>query len=325
VNAVYPLVCTGVIFFAISYFSKQTKVFSTGEYLAFNAAFGAFMGAMVSMTGTIMSLLTIVPTYERAKPILQSAPEVVSDAASPGVLSGDIEVNGLTFRYSEDSPTILSELTFRIQPGEFVAFVGPSGSGKSTLLRLLLGFETPTTGAIYYDGQDLASLDVAAVRRQLGVVLQNGQLLAGDLYSNIVGSSPLTVDDAREAARASGLEEDINRMPMGMHTIIPDGGGTLSGGQRQRLLIARAIANKPRIIYFDEATSALDNRSQSVVTGSLAQLKTTRIVIAHRLSTIIEADRIFVLTRGRIVQEGTFESLMQEEGVFKELASRQMV
>jgi ABC-type bacteriocin/lantibiotic exporter with double-glycine peptidase domain len=219
----------------------------------------------------------------------------------------------------------LSELTFRIQPGEFVAFVGPSGSGKSTLLRLLLGFETPTTGAIYYDGQDLASLDVAAVRRQLGVVLQNGQLLAGDLYSNIVGSSPLTVDDAREAARASGLEEDINRMPMGMHTIIPDGGGTLSGGQRQRLLIARAIANKPRIIYFDEATSALDNRSQSVVTGSLAQLKTTRIVIAHRLSTIIEADRIFVLTRGRIVQEGTFESLMQEEGVFKELASRQMV
>ena len=325
INSVYPLVCTGVLFFAIGYFSKEEKVLSTGEYLAFNSAFGSFMGAMVSFTGVMMSLLSIVPIYERAKPILATTPEASGNIADPGAVTGDIEVSGLSFKYTDDGPTILSNVSFHIRPGEFVAFVGPSGSGKSTLLRTLLGFEKPSAGSIFYDGQDLSSVDVTAIRRQIGVVLQNGQLLSGDIYSNIVGSSALTIEDAREAARNCGLDGDIDRMPMGMHTLIPDGGGTLSGGQRQRLLIARAIVGKPRILCFDEATSALDNRNQSIVTESLQRLKTTRIVIAHRLSTIIEADRIFVLVGGRLVQQGSFKELMAQGGVFGELASRQMI
>jgi NHLM bacteriocin system ABC transporter ATP-binding protein len=325
INAVYPVLCTAVFFFAISYFSQEKQVFSTGEFLAFNSAFGSFMGAMVSMTGTMMGLLAIVPLYERAKPILQTVPEASDTAADPGVISGDIEVSRVSFRYSEDAPAVLSDVSLRIRPGEFVAFVGPSGSGKSTMLRLLLGFEKPSSGSVFYDGQDLASLDVGAVRRQIGVVLQNGQLLAGDIFSNIVGSSGLTIEDARNASKACGLDADIERMPMGMHTLLSDGGGTLSGGQRQRLLIARAIVTKPRVLCFDEATSALDNRNQAIVTASLEQLKATRIVIAHRLSTVIAADRIFVLVGGKLVQQGKFDELMAQEGVFRELASRQMV
>ncbi len=220
---------------------------------------------------------------------------------------------------------MLQDVSLHIGAGEFVAIVGPSGCGKSTLIRLLLGFETPLAGAIYYDGQDLAGLDVEKVRRQLGVVLQNGQLIAGDIFTNIVGSSPLTVEDAWEAARMVGLDEDIAQMPMGMYTVIGEGGSTLSGGQRQRLLIARAIVNKPRILFFDEATSALDNQAQALVSKSLERLQATRLVVAHRLSTIANADRIFVLDGGRIVQSGTYEELMGQEGPFAELARRQLV
>jgi ATP-binding cassette subfamily C protein len=205
-----------------------------------------------------------------------------------------------------------------------VALVGPSGSGKSTLFRLLIGFEEPEMGSIYYDGQELAQLNIREVRRQIGVVLQNGKIMAGDLFTNIVGASTLALDDAWEAARMAGLAEDIEAMPMGMHTIISDGGGTLSGGQRQRLLIAHALVNRPRIIFFDEATSALDNRTQAVVSESLDNLKATRIVIAHRLSTIMNADKIYVMQNGRVVQQGTYEELIKSEGVFADLAKRQL-
>jgi ABC-type bacteriocin/lantibiotic exporter with double-glycine peptidase domain len=221
-------------------------------------------------------------------------------------------------------PLVLRDVSVSVFPGQFIALVGSSGSGKSTLLRLLLGFETPTSGSIYFDGQDLAGLDLQAVRRQLGVVLQNGRVLAGDIYSNIVGAAPLTIDDAWEAARRSGLDRDIEQMPMGMNTMVSEGGGGLSGGQRQRLMIARAIVGRPRILLFDEATSALDNQTQSIVSKSLENLSATRIVIAHRLSTVINADRIFVMSQGRIVQAGTYTELMKEEGVFTELAKRQL-
>ena len=238
---------------------------------------------------------------------------------------GAIEASRLRFRYKEDLPIVLNDVSFTINPGEFVAFVGHSGSGKPTLFRLLLGFEKPESGFIHFDGLDLDDIDPQALRRQMGVVLQNGRITDGDIFTNIIGTAPLSIDDAWEAARAAGLDKDIEAMPMGMHTVISEGGGGLSGGQRQRLLIARAIVHRPRILLFDEATSALDNQTQSTVSRSLEQLNATRIVIAHRLSTILHADRIFVFDQGGIVQQGTYDELMAQEGLFRDLAQRQIV
>jgi ABC-type bacteriocin/lantibiotic exporter with double-glycine peptidase domain len=212
----------------------------------------------------------------------------------------------------------------KIEPGQFIAVVGPSGSGKSSLFRLLLGFDNSEAGSIYFDGQDLSGLNMQAVRRQIGVVIQNSQLMPGSIVENIIGNTSLTMEDAWDAARKAGFASDVEQMPMGMFTVISEGGGGLSGGQRQRLMIARAIANKPRILLFDEATSALDNRTQAIVSSSLENLQATRIVIAHRLSTIINADRIFVLQGGKFVQEGTYDELMNQTGPFRELATRQL-
>jgi ATP-binding cassette subfamily C protein len=218
----------------------------------------------------------------------------------------------------------LRDLSLGVKAGQFAAIVGPSGSGKSTVFRLLLGFETPGSGAIYFDGQDLADLDMQAVRRQIGVVLQNAKLMTGSIFRNIVGDGTLTIDDAWEAARLAGLEEDLKNMPMGMHTVVSEGGGGLSGGQRQRLLIARAIVHKPQIILFDEATSALDNRTQAIVSQSLKALNATRLVIAHRLSTVMRADRIFVLDKGSLMESGTYDELMAQGGLFAQMAKRQL-
>jgi ABC-type bacteriocin/lantibiotic exporter with double-glycine peptidase domain len=241
----------------------------------------------------------------------------------PGELSGAIEVSHVSFRYEVDKPLVLKDMSFRIPAGQLIALVGPSGCGKSTLLRLLLGFEDPETGVIQYDGMDLKSLDASSVRRQMGVVLQNSFPFRGDILSNIIGSKPLTIDDAWEAARLSGLDQDIKQMPMGMHTVITESGG-ISGGQRQRLMIARAIVSKPRILLFDEATSALDNQTQAIVTRSVDGLKATRVVIAHRLSTVMHADKIIVLDQGKVVQSGAYADLIQQEGLFAELAKRQL-
>ncbi len=322
----YTVVASAVIFAAIGMllFQHGDARISTGEFIAFNAAFGAFFGALIGLAATALGLLNLVPVYERAKPILQTLPESGEGRRHPGELQGGIEVMKLGFRYG-DGPEILKDVSFSIRPGGYIALVGPSGSGKSTLFRLLLGFEKPSSGSIYYDTQDLVDLDVDALRRQLGVVLQSGQLISGDIFTNIVGTSQLTLDDAWNAARMVGLDQDIEQMPMGMHTVISEGASTLSGGQRQRILIARAIVHRPRIIYFDEATSALDNRTQAIVTESLGRLKATRIVIAHRLSTVINADRILVLQDGRIVQNGNYEKLLNEPGPFAELAKRQML
>ncbi|MBM3811093.1 MAG: NHLP bacteriocin export ABC transporter permease/ATPase subunit [Acidimicrobiia bacterium] len=324
-DTIFPTATTAAIFYFAARAMAQpgADAMTTGQFLAFNAAFGQFLGAALALSGTVLQVVNIVPTYERAKPILETLPEVPGGAGDPGVLSGAVEVQHVAFRYAPPAPLVLHDISLRIEPGEFVAFVGESGCGKSTLMRLLLGFEKPESGAIYFDRHNLAGLDLQAVRRQMGVVLQNSRLITGDIFSNIVGSSNLTIEDAWEAARMAGLDEDLKTMPMGMHTVIAETAG-LSGGQRQRLLIARAIVHRPRILIFDEATSALDNRTQEIVSRSLESLQATRIVIAHRLSTILNADRIFVLEGGRIAESGTYSELMAAGGAFAALARRQI-
>lgn len=323
-NIIVPIVGAMVLYIGIIYLGEAQKM-STGKFLAFYAAYGAFIGAILNGSHALLTIYSILPIYERTKPILQALPETNQSKLNVGKLKGNIEVSQLNFRYQPDTPLVLQDIELTLKAGEYVAFVGASGSGKSSLIRLLLGFETAESGTIFFDNHDLSQLDIRAVRRQIGVVLQDGQLIPGNILSNIIGTSPhLTVEDAWEACRMSALEEDIKRMPMGMHTVINEGASTLSGGQRQRLLIAQVLVHKPRILIFDEATSALDNRTQAVVTQSLNKLQATRIVIAHRLSTIQDVDSIVVFDKGRIVQKGTFEELMAVDGAFKTLAMRQL-
>ncbi|MFO0567734.1 MAG: NHLP bacteriocin export ABC transporter permease/ATPase subunit [Polyangiaceae bacterium] len=321
-QSVFPIFCSVVLYFLLAGGGKQ-KI-STGQFLAFSTAFGVFLAATLHVIDAALHSLVVIPMYERAKPILSQRSETQGGGARPE-LEGAIEVNHVSFRYDAKGPSILEDVSLQIGADEFVALVGPSGSGKSTLLRLLLGFETPTEGGIYYDGRALGGLDVRVVRKQIGVVMQNSRVMAGDIFTNIVGSTGLGLDDAWRAARSAALDNDIESMPMGMHTVISQGGGTLSGGQRQRLLIARALAGQPKILFFDEATSALDNVTQAVVSQSLEGLRVTRVVIAHRLSTIRHADRIIVLEKGRVVQSGRFEELMAVDGPFRTLAKRQTI
>ena len=325
-QAAFPVIAYGAIFYGAAGLTstQSASPLTTGQFLAFFVAFSQFLTAGLSLSAAAVSTLALIPLLERAKPILDSVPEVDAGKTDPGELSGRVEVNHLFFRYRPDMPLVIKDVSFSILPGQFVAFVGASGSGKSTIFRLLLGFEKPQSGSIYLDGQDLSGLDLHAVRRQLGVVLQNSRVLTGDIFTNIVGSAPLSFDDAWEAARLSGFDRDVEEMPMGMHTIVSEGGGGLSGGQRQRLMIARAIVGKPRILLFDEATSALDNHTQGIVSRSLENLNATRIVIAHRLSTVINAHHIFVMDKGQIVQSGTYSELMRQDGIFAELIKRQL-
>lgn len=322
VNAIFPVIASMVIFSWVVYKSKGAL--NTGNFLAFNSAYMSFQGALIQMGASLLSAFMAVPVYDRLRPILSAQTEVDEAKSNPGTLTGHIEVSHVNFRYNPDGPLILQDVSLNITPGEFVAIVGSSGSGKSTLMRMLLGFDKPESGSIYYDGKDLDMVDLRDVRRQIGVVLQNSRIMPGSILENIIGSSSLTVQDAWEAAEMAGCKDDIKAMPMQMHTVLSPGGGTLSGGQRQRILIARTIVKKPRILIFDEATSALDNRTQEIVSQSIEQLNATRIVIAHRLSTIMHADRIYVLEKGRLVQRGTYKELMKQPGIFVELAKRQI-
>lgn len=323
-NSVYTLVCSIIFFWFVINYPQHGKIMSSGTFTAFNSAFTTFFAATTELSASMMTVLNVFALYERAKPILETVPEFDEAKEDPGELNGAVEISGVTFRYEGALAPALNDVSISVRPGEFAAIVGPSGSGKSTLIRLLLGFDRPQAGSILYDGQDLSGIDVRAVRRQIGVVLQNGQLMAGTILSNITGSTTLTIEDAWAAAKSAGLEEDIGMMPMGMHTMISEGASTISGGQKQRILIARALVKKPRIIIFDEATSALDNRTQAAVSESLENLHATRIVIAHRLSTIIKADRIFVIENGRLVETGNYEELMKRGGLFSRLAARQI-
>ncbi len=305
------------------YLAIMTNV-SQSDYIAFNAAYGNVMGAFTSLAGIAISVASIKPVLELAEPILEAEPEVSEEKMPVDRLIGRIEVSHVTFRYNEKSPYVLEDLNLSIKAGEYVAIVGRTGCGKSTLIRLLLGFEKPETGAVYYDSHDLQAVDPRSIRKHIGVVIQNGQLFQGDIFSNITISAPqLTLDEAWEAAEIAGIADDIREMPMGMNTIISEGQGGISGGQKQRLMIARAIAPKPKILIFDEATSALDNKTQKQVSDALDKLNCTRIIIAHRLSTIRNCDRILVMDDGAIIEEGTYDELIEKKGYFAELVERQ--
>ena len=327
-NTILPTLSSILFFwFAVSLINPaepQTGSLSTGAFLAFNSAFGLFMAGVTSLSNLSINLLQAGILWERGLPILTAQPEVDDSKIHPGELSGHVKLDGVTFRYQPDGPLILDQITLEAKAGEFIALVGPSGSGKSTIINLMLGFETSEQGAIYYDGQELSKLDLTAVRRQLGVVLQDARITSAALLENIAAGALISLDEIWEAARLAGFADDIQAMPMGMHTIISEGGSNLSGGQRQRLLIARALVLKPKILILDEATSALDNPTQALISKNLEQMKVTRIAIAHRLSTIRHANRIYVLEKGRIVQQGDFEHLMEQPGIFQRLMTRQI-
>ena len=305
------------------YLAVKSRVGPSG-YFAFSAAYGRVMGAFSSLAGIAISVAGIPPVLEMAEPILKTEPEITAGKEVITQIRGNIELNHISFRYEENTPLVLDDLSLKIRSGEYVAIVGRTGCGKSTLVRLLLGFEKPEKGAIYYDGHDLNTIDPRSLRRKMGVVTQDGQLFQGDIFSNITISAPhLTLNEAWEAAEIAGIARDIREMPMGMNTVISEGLGGISGGQKQRLMIARAVAPKPAILILDEATSALDNKTQKQVSEALDRLKCTRIVIAHRLSTIRNCDRILLIDKGTIREEGTYEELIGKGGAFAQLVERQ--
>ncbi|MGW6878950.1 NHLP bacteriocin export ABC transporter permease/ATPase subunit [Streptomyces goshikiensis] len=322
-GAVHLPLCTLVMFVLLA--GPARGAMSAGEFLTFSTALTMLLSSVTQLTGAFLSAAAVLPMFEQIRPVLDAAPEAVRASTRPGELTGAIEAKGLSYRYGDDGPLVLDDISFRIGRGEFVAVVGASGCGKSTLLRLLIGFDEPLSGSVLYDGQDLAALDRAAVRRQCGVVLQHAQPFTGSILDCIRGSGTFSLEEVWEAATMAGLAQDIKAMPMGMHTMLSDGGTTVSGGQRQRLMIAQALVRKPRILFFDEATSALDNEAQRVVTESTRALRATRVVIAHRLSTIMEADRVIAMEDGRIVQQGPpAELLADPSGLFHDLVRRQL-
>ncbi|MER5731523.1 NHLP bacteriocin export ABC transporter permease/ATPase subunit [Streptomyces sp. NPDC002138] len=322
-NAVYLPLCTLVMFMLLAGPARGSM--SASEFLTFSTAVTMMLGSVTQLTGALLSAAAVQPMFEQLRPLLEETPEVSGSRTQPGALSGAIEAKKLSYRYTEDGPLVLDDVSFEVRPGEFVAIVGASGCGKSTLVRLLIGFDKPLSGSVLYDGQDLAALDQAAVRRQCGVVLQSAQPFSGSILDCICGAEAFSLEEAWEAAAMAGLAEDIKAMPMGMHTMLSDGGGTVSGGQRQRMMIAQALIRKPRVLLLDEATSALDNEAQRVVTESTRALRSTRIVIAHRLSTVMDADRVIVMAEGRIVQQGPPSDLLADpHGPFHALARRQL-
>ncbi|HEY1633765.1 MAG TPA: NHLP bacteriocin export ABC transporter permease/ATPase subunit [Acidimicrobiales bacterium] len=321
-TAATTAVGTAALFLAVA--TLPTNTVSSATFIAFNTAFGQSLAALAGLTGVAVFFAQARPLYDSARPVLETPAEVTEGGEDPGPLSGAIEVSHLGFRYTADGPAVLDDVSFQVDPGAFVALVGPSGSGKSSVMRLLLGLEMPEVGTVRYDGKDLDSLDLVAVRRQIGVATQSVRLLPGDVFTNIVGNRELTMDDAWEAAEVAGIADDIRDMPMQMNTFISEGASTFSGGQRQRLLLARAVVAKPKILLLDEATSALDNRTQAQVAEAIARLRAARVVIAHRLSTIREADTIMVLDQGTIVEQGNYDELMATGGRFAELALRQL-
>lgn len=324
---IYPslLALMNVVSLLVIYFFTRRLSIETSNFIAFTSAFGMLTGALTEITRLIPDMAKIGPQLDSIMTIAETEPEVSGPSAAMSPLSGSISINNLSFRYQDDMPLVIDNLSLQIKAGEYVGIAGMSGCGKSTLMRLLLGFETPLRGNIAYDHYDLAKADKGELRRRIGSCLQNGRLFTGDIFHNITITAPwATHDDAWEALRMACMYDEVKALPMGLHTIITEDGGGFSGGQKQRLLIARALIGRPRILFFDEATSALDNISQKQVSDNLDRLHCTRVVIAHRLSTIRHCDRIIVLDKGKIAEEGTFEELMARKGLFYEMSLRQL-
>lgn len=322
VNQAVPVVYSIVFFYLMV---RQSMDLSMGAFMGFVSAFGSFSGAMLSLVSGVLQVNEVIPAYDRVRPILETLPEVEEDTALPGDITGAIEVSNVTFAYDEQIGPVINDLSISIDAGEYIGVVGSSGCGKSTLLKLLLGFEKPQYGKIFYDGRDIDGMDKRELRKKFGVVLQDGGLISGSIYENITITAPnATMKRVKEVIKEVGLEDDIEQMPMGLHTVLSEGSGSISGGQQQRILIARALVGKPKVIFFDEATSALDNVTQSMVCQSLEALSATRLVIAHRLSTVMNCDRILVMDQGRLVEQGSYAELMDLKGRFYELASRQL-
>ncbi len=316
--SIWPLLGLATIVTIVETTGQGFAQFITAQ-TATTAAIGAIAAASIAGTAGLLARQSI----RKADPVLATVPEGGSSGAQPGVLSGDLELRDIVYSYGPGLPTVLKGVSLTVHPGEQVAIVGPSGCGKTTLMRIVLGLEDADSGVALVDGSDMASLNRPAVRRQIGSVLQSSQLLPGPLRDNVVMGRQMTDAEVWRALDAAAVGDDVRAMPMGLNTPVTDGGGTLSGGQRQRVLIARALAGDPRILVLDEATSALDNLTQAAVVEALDGLRITRIVVAHRLSTIRHADRIIVLDAGNIVDEGTFEELLERPGAFRELALRQ--
>ncbi|MEV7200677.1 NHLP bacteriocin export ABC transporter permease/ATPase subunit [Streptomyces griseoluteus] len=321
-GAVYLPVCTLVMFMLLAGPAKGAM--SAASFLTFSTAVTMVLTSVTQLTGAFVSAVAALPLFEELRPVLDATPEVRAGSTRPGPLTGALEARRLSFRYSDDGPLVLDDVSFAVRPGEFVAVVGPSGCGKSTLLRLLIGFDKPVSGSVLYDGQDLGALDQSAVRRQCGVVLQHAQPFNGSIMDVVCGTEPYSPEEVMAAIELAGLAEDVRRMPMGLHTIVA-GSGAVSGGQRQRLMIAQALIRRPRILFFDEATSALDNDTQRTVIESTRKLNATRVVIAHRLSTVMDADRVVVMEDGKVIQQGTPAELLADTGGrLHELVRRQL-
>lgn len=329
-NNFFSNITNAIVFSVIAVVISKSIILKTesmpiGSFLSFFAALGAFLSSGLMASSSIIQLLgNIIPLWKRSESIRKEELESKIKKDFPGKLRGSIILEQLSFRYNPSAPMLLKNISMIIDQGEFVAIIGPSGCGKSTLIRLLLGMEKPEKGTIYYDGRDLEVLDLVQVRKQIGSVLQSGTLLGGSLRDNITYGRRIPDEEIEEMLELCGFGETLKELPMGLNSFIPFGGGTLSGGQKQQIMIARALIGKPQILILDEATSALDAISQENIINSIERLNITRIVIAHRLSTIVNADTIYVMDNGSIVEQGSFQELKKRGPFFKAFAERQL-
>ncbi|OWA35267.1 hypothetical protein B9G55_11440 [Saccharibacillus sp. O16] len=291
-----------------------------GGLLGFNALAMAFMIPIVSLGSAYTQLLTVGSYLQRIHDVIEAKPEQQDGFRTVDDLQGGLELRGVSYRYSPFAQEAVSNLNMKIEPGQKVAIVGPSGSGKTTLAKLMLGFYEPTEGEVRYDNQPLQELDLRSLRRKVGSILQDTRLFQRTIEENIrMMDDSISLDQVVRAAERASIHEDIMRLPLGYSTLVSESGANLSGGQRQRLMLARALVSEPRILLLDEATSALDNLSQAKIEEALSQMNCTRIVIAHRLSTVIDADRIIVMDRGRIVETGSHRQLLNQKGLYYHL------